>query len=91
MMKIADRIDQLVQEGNIRRIVVIRDGQTVAQLPLTVAAIGAVLAPALAVAGWLAALISHSNIKIELVDRASLSPTSAGGTEHEEPGARFEE
>lgn len=67
--EILAKIKQLVHEGNIRRIM-IRDkqGHTYVEIPLTVGVAGALLAPALAGIGAIAALLSEATIVVEKVD-----------------------
>ena len=67
-MEIVDRITHLVHEGNRRRVVVARGDRTVAQFPLTLAVIGAVIAPPLAVIAIVITLVTESSIRVERVD-----------------------
>ena len=55
---LVDKVKSLVHEGNVRRIIV-RDehGNTFIEIPVTVAAIGAVFAPVLAAVGAISALV----------------------------------
>lgn len=59
------QIEKLLHEGNIRRIVVKKDGNTIMEVPLTVAAIGVIAAPVLAAIGGLAALVGKYTIVVE--------------------------
>ncbi len=61
---IAD-IRRLVAEGNVRRVVVKQQGKTIAEFPVTVGVIGAVLAPIAAAIGALAALLTDCSIEVE--------------------------
>jgi hypothetical protein len=63
--QLADRIRQIVREGNVRRIVIKQSGRTVAEFPLTVGVVGTVFAPVLAAIGALAALLTECTIEIE--------------------------
>ncbi len=65
--KVAERLKQLVSAGNARRIVVKQKGRTVAEFPLTVGLVGAVLAPFIAAVAAFAALLSHCSIEVERV------------------------
>jgi hypothetical protein len=67
-MNTKGQVKHWLHEGNIRRVVVTREEQTIAQVPLTVAVVGAVLAPALAVAAALAALLTKSSVRVETVE-----------------------
>lgn len=65
--ELVDKIKDLIHQGNIRRIVIKQDGQTVMELPLTVAAVGVVIAPVLAAVGAFAALVTNCSIVVERV------------------------
>ena len=65
--EIVDKIKELLHEGNIRRIIIKQEGQTVIELPLTVAAVGVVLVPVLAAIGAFAALVTDCSIVVERV------------------------
>jgi hypothetical protein len=57
-------IRHLVEEGNVRSIVVRHDGRTIVSIPVTVGVIGTVLAPQVAVLGLLAAVLTQSTIEV---------------------------
>ena len=59
------QIEKLLHEGNVRRIVVKKDGNTIMEVPLTLAAIGVIAAPILAAIGGLAALVGKYTIVVE--------------------------
>ena len=63
--QIIDTIKNLVHEGNVRRISIKQDGRTIAEFPLTFGVVGAALAPALAAAGAIAALVTDCTIEGE--------------------------
>jgi hypothetical protein len=65
--EILERVKEVIQEGNARRIVIKQKGRLVAEFPLTVGLVGAVLAPVLAAIGALAALLSECSIEIERI------------------------
>jgi hypothetical protein len=67
-MDIVDRIKQLLREGNRRRIVVAHEERTVAQFPLTIGVIAAIVAPPLAAIAIVIALVTESSVKVERVD-----------------------
>ncbi len=57
---------EIIHEGNVRRIIVKNDqGHTVIEVPLTAGVVGAVLAPALAALGAIAALAGHYTLVVE--------------------------
>jgi hypothetical protein len=60
------KVKELIQEGNIRRITIKdKSGKDLIVLPLTVGVVGAVLVPALAAVGAVAALITECTISVE--------------------------
>ena len=59
------QLRRLVEEGNIRRVVVKQHGKTIAEFPLTAGVIGAVIAPVAAAIGALSALIADCTIEVE--------------------------
>jgi Domain of unknown function (DUF4342) len=73
---LVDKVKSLVHEGNVRRIIV-RDehGNTFVEIPVTVAAVGAVIAPVLAALGAISALVAKFTI---VVVRAQDRPPGAG-------------
>jgi hypothetical protein len=73
---LVDKVKSLVHEGNVRRIIV-RDehGNTFLEIPVTVAAVGAVLAPVLAALGAISALVAKFTV---VVVRAEDKPSNAG-------------
>jgi hypothetical protein len=65
--QLLDAVKRLVHEGNVRRVVIKQEGRTIAEFPLTVGVIGAVLAPLLAAVGAIAAVITDCTIEVERV------------------------
>ena len=63
--QILDKVKELIHEGNVRRMVIKQGDHTVFELPLTVGAIGALLAPWLAAVGALAAFVTDCTIEVE--------------------------
>jgi uncharacterized protein DUF4342 len=64
---VAEKLKEVVREGNVRRVVVKHEGRTVAEFPLTIGVVGVVLAPVLAAIGTLVALIKDCTIEIERI------------------------
>ena len=64
---VVEKLKDLIHEGNVRRVVIQHEGRTVAEFPLTVGVIGAVLAPMLAALGALAAVLTECSIEVERV------------------------
>ena len=81
-----DRLQALVREGNVRRVIVSQRGRTIAEFPLTVGVVGAVLAPIVAAIGAMVALLQDCSIHVEretpvATDLATVSePVPSGPT-----------
>ena len=67
--QLLDRLEELVREGNVRRIVIKQQGRTIAEFPLLVGVVGAVIAPVLAAIGAVIALAKDCRIEVERVDK----------------------
>ena len=63
--QILTQIGKLIDEGNIRRVVVKQRGRVVAEFPLTVGVVGTVLAPLAAAIGALTAVLAECSIEVE--------------------------
>jgi hypothetical protein len=60
------KIKELIAEGNIRKITIKnKEGTPIIVLPLTIGVVGAVIAPALAAVGAIAALVTDCTISVE--------------------------
>jgi hypothetical protein len=60
---IVEKVREIIKEGNARRVIIKNEkDETIMELPLTVGAIGAILAPALAAVGGIAALVTNCKI-----------------------------
>ncbi len=63
---LVDQVKKLIQEGNVRRVIIKDDrGNTFIEIPVTVAAVGAVFAPVLAAVGAIAAMAARFTIVVE--------------------------
>ncbi len=63
---ITEKIKEIIKEGNARRIIIKNeDGESVAEFPLTIGAVGALIAPILAAVGAIAALLTKCTIVVE--------------------------
>jgi hypothetical protein len=62
---IIEKLKDIIREGNVRRVVIKQGGNTIAEFPLTVGVVGAVLAPILAAIGALVALVKDCTIHVE--------------------------
>ena len=63
--QIFDQLRRVIDEGNARRVVVKQHGRTVAEFPLTVGVVGAVIAPVAAAIGALTAVLAECTIEVE--------------------------
>jgi hypothetical protein len=63
--QILDQLRKIIDEGNARRVVVKQHGRIVAEFPLTVGVVGAVIAPIAAAIGALTAVLSECTIEVE--------------------------
>jgi hypothetical protein len=63
--EVLEQLKRLIEEGNVRRVVVRQQGRTIAEFPLTAGVIGAVLAPVAAAIGALTALLTDCTIEVE--------------------------
>jgi hypothetical protein len=62
---LVDKVRDLIHEGNVQRIVVKDEhGNTFVEIPVTVAALGAILAPLLAAIGAISALVAKFTIVV---------------------------
>jgi len=60
------KVKELIHEGNVRRITIKdKDGKDLIVLPLTIGIVGALIAPALAAVGAIAALVTECSIVVE--------------------------
>jgi hypothetical protein len=68
--QLVEKVKELIHEGNVRRIQIRHEGRIVLEIPLTVAAVGVVVAPVLAALGAFAALATECSIIVERIDRS---------------------
>ena len=78
---VAERLKQVVHEGNVRRVVVKQDDRVVAEFPLTAGVVGVVIAPVLAAIAALVAMMEDCSIEVERTrdepsPRQASAPTS---------------
>ena len=76
--QLVDAVKKLVQEGNIRRVIIKQGPRTIAEFPLTVGVVGAVFAPMLAAVGALAAVLTECTVEVERV----VEPASSSKGDH---------
>jgi hypothetical protein len=73
--ELIESLKQLIAEGNVRRVRVRQKERVVAEFPLTVGVVGAVLAPVLAAIGAIAALLTDCTIDVQREARESTAAT----------------
>src|SRR5687768_319577 len=76
--QVIDKVKELIHEGNVRRITIKQEDRVVAEFPLTVGVVGALIAPMLAALGALAALLTECTIEIERSDAGSGGSSDEG-------------
>jgi hypothetical protein len=74
--QILAQIKRLIDEGNIRRVLVKQQGKVIAEFPLTVGVVGTVIAPVAAAIGALTAVLAECSIEVE-----KTTPPAAASTE----------
>ncbi|HEY7497170.1 MAG TPA: DUF4342 domain-containing protein [Vicinamibacterales bacterium] len=81
--QILAQIKRLIDEGNIRRVVVKQQGRVIAEFPLTVGVVGTVIAPLAAAIGALTAVIADCSIEVEKTEPVTppASQTTTAATE----------
>src|SRR5947208_9650682 len=58
------KVKELVNEGNVRRILIKREGNTILEIPLSIGVASALLAPVWVAVGVLGALIAQCSIEV---------------------------
>ena len=75
---VVDKVKSLIHQGNIRRIILKdEEGRTFMEIPLTVATVGAIVAPVLAAVGALAAMVSQFTFVVEKVEEKKRKKSTA--------------
>ncbi len=83
---LVERVKTLIHEGNVNRIIIKDDkGNTYVEIPVTVAAVGAVAAPVLAAVGAISALVAKFKI---VVERVQPKPADQEGNPPEKPSTQ---
>ena len=63
--ELLEKIKELIKEGNVQRIIIKNEkGKIMMEIPVTFAAVGALVAPMLAAVGALAALVGKCTIEV---------------------------
>src|SRR5436305_8756307 len=74
---LAEKVADLIHEGNVRHIVIKHDGHTIFEIPITFGAVAAVLAPTLAAVAAVGALVTRCTVEITRGDAESPPPPPA--------------
>jgi len=83
--ELAEKVKSLINEGNVNRIIIKDDkGNTFVEIPVTVAAVGALFAPILAAVAAIAAMASKFTIVVEKTTHGA-SPCEPKEEKKEEP------
>jgi hypothetical protein len=77
--ELVQRVEVLIHEGNVRRVVVKQDGRAIVEFPLTIGVVGAAIAPIVAALGAIVALATECTVEIERVQPSAESPTTLPG------------
>ncbi len=64
------KVQELIREGNVRRIRIKQDDHVVLEIPLALGVVGVVLAPTLAAIGAVGALLAQCTIEVVRSERA---------------------
>lgn len=68
--EVLKKVKELIAEGNARRIIIKNEkGESIVEFPLTIGAVGALLAPVLAAVGAIAALVTKCTIVVIRKDK----------------------
>jgi hypothetical protein len=73
--QILAQIRRLIDEGNVRRVLVKQQGRVIAEFPLTVGVVGTVIAPVAAALGALTAVLTDCSIEVEKTSPATTTAT----------------
>ena len=79
--QILAQIKRLIDEGNVRRVLVKQQGRTIAEFPLTVGVVGTVIAPVAAALGALTAVLADCSIEVEKTVAAEAAPPDTAASE----------
>ena len=90
--QILAQIKRLIDEGNVRRVLVKQQGRVIAEFPLTVGVVGTVIAPLAAALGALTAVLAECSIEVEKTTApASATPSEPSAPPPDEPPAAPED
>lgn len=74
---LVERTKELIHEGNVQRIIIKNEqGHTLVEIPVTLAAVGAIAAPVLAAVGAIAAIVTRCTLVVERREPPSEPPAA---------------
>ena len=76
--QLVSKVKELIHEGNVRRIIIKQEGQTIIEIPLTVGLAGVILAPTLAAIGVVGALLAKCSIEVVRSEPPTQTPPTYG-------------
>ncbi|MEW6524485.1 MAG: DUF4342 domain-containing protein [Bacillota bacterium] len=79
--ELVGKVKELLHQGNVTKIVVKQGEETVLQFPVTIGALGTLVAPWLAVLGVVGALVTRSTVEVER--RGAAPPEAVVEVEYE--------
>lgn len=62
--QLLSKVKELIHEGNVRRIIIKQDGNTIMEIPLAFGVVGVIAAPVLVAVGAISALIAQCSIEV---------------------------
>lgn len=76
--ELSDKVRELIREGNVNRVIIKDEhGHTFVEIPVSVAAVGAIFAPVLAAVGTIAAMAAKFTIVVERTAPKEAPPAPA--------------
>lgn len=81
--EVVEKVKEFIREGNVTMIRVKHEGKTLAEIPVTFGAIGAVVLPQLAALGVLVAVFKRCTIEVVRKDEAASSERSDDNQEQD--------
>lgn len=83
--QLVDKVRDLIEEGNVRRIIIKKGTRVLFEIPLTVGvgagAAAVLVSPILAALGAVAALVSDVTLEVERYEDATLDSDDSGASE----------
>jgi hypothetical protein len=67
--EVVDKVKHIIAEGNVRRVRIQHKGQTIAEFPLTLGVVGALIAPMLAAIAAISAMVTDCTVEVEKAEK----------------------